>query len=71
MHHINTTQEGLHMEVRLGDDMRFFLFKLLKVECGIIKLQIDFLLDRWVTCNNKMLYHQEIPKEIPIIKGDN
>ena len=48
--------------MRLGDDMGISPFKLSKVECGLIKLQIEFLLDRRVTCNNEMLYHQEIPK---------
>ena len=51
-----------------GADMRISSFKLSKVECWFIKLQIDFLLDRGVTCNNKMLYHQRSPK-IPITKG--
>ena len=47
--------------LRMGDDMRFSPFKLSIVECGLIKLQIDFLLDRRVTCKNRMLYHPEIP----------
>ena len=48
---------------RLRDDMRISSFELSKkVECGLIKLQIDFLLDRRVTCNNEMLYHLQIPK---------
>ena len=47
----------------MGDDMRNSSFKLSKVECGFIKLQIEFLLERRVTCNNKMLYHPEFPKD--------
>ena len=45
----------------MGDDMSFFPFKLSIVKCGLIKLQVDFLLDRQVTCNKRMLYQQEIP----------
>ena len=55
----------------MGDDMMISSFKLSKVECGFIKLQIECLLERQVTCNNKMLYHPEIPSpKVPIIKGD-
>ena len=51
-------QGGLRMEVRLGNDMRISSFKVSKVECGFIRLQIEFVLDKWVTHNNDMLYHQ-------------
>ena len=42
-------QGGLHTEVRLGDDMMISPFKLSTNECGLIRLQIEFVLDRWVT----------------------
>ena len=51
------TQGGLHTEVGLGDDIRSSPFKLSILPCGLVKLQIDFLLDKQVTCYNKMLYH--------------
>ena len=58
---VHHRQGGLYTEVRLGDDMRISPFKLSKVKCKLIKLQIEFLLDKRVACNNKILYHQEIP----------
>ena len=50
-------QGGLRTEVGLGDDIRSSPFKLSILPCGLIKLQIEFVLGRWVTCYNKMLYH--------------
>ena len=61
-------QEGLLMEVRMGNVMRMSPFKLSKVVCGLIKSQIEFLLDRPVTCNNKFSINKRSPK-VPIIKG--
>ena len=55
-------QGGLYPEVRPGDDMVISPFKLSTDGCGLIRLQIEFQLDRWVIHNNKMLYHQEISK---------
>ena len=52
------------MEVRLSEDMVLFPLKLGKDKCMVITLHIDFLFDRWVTCNNKMLYHQEISRDL-------
>ena len=41
-------------------------FKSSQDECGLIRLQIEFALDMWVTHHHSMLYHHEIS----IIKGD-
>ena len=35
-----------------------------QMSVGIIRLQIDFLLDMWMRHNSKMLYHQEISTDL-------
>ena len=48
----------------MGDDMGGFLHSnYQQSSVDFINLQIEFLLDMRVTCNNRMLYHPEIPRD--------
>ena len=56
-------QGGLHPEMRLGNNLVIFLLKSSQNQCGLIRLQIKFVLDMWVTHHCNMLYYQEISKD--------
>ena len=56
-------QGGLHPEVRLDDNMVIFPLKSSQDECVLIRLQIEFVFDMWVTHHN-ILYYQEITKDL-------